>query len=150
MSQSMKREAMLDDVCGHFNTGWNASSFVEHGSIPQIYWPRDTRNPGPPDNSKGYVGFSIIHTGGRQASLGGVGNRIFTRNCVLVAQLFTPLQGDVEKISRELSKNAITILEGKSTPRGIAFLDVVPIEAGVSGGWYQINVQAKFEYDEVL
>lgn len=149
MSRSLNRAAMIDDVQGYFKSEWDDATFTILGSVPDIFWERDTANPGPPTRGSVYAKLRILHTGGGQRSLGERGNRIFTRQCTLFIQLFFPLK-QLEAVSREVVANAVSILEGNATPLGISFLHVVPTEVGQSEGLYQINVTADFEYDEVL
>lgn len=93
-----------------------------------------------------WVRWSCRHNDSNQESLGGVGHRKFTRGGSVFIQVF----GRLDKGSRPadaLAQNARAIYEGK-TIDGVRFTDVIIREIGPDDSWYQINVEAIFEYTE--
>lgn len=94
-----------------------------------------------------WVRVSVRHTASTQSTLGAPGNRRFRRRASLFAQIFVPVDRGTKR-AHELAQAAREIFEGK-TFGNIGFFDCIVRELGVDGKWYQINLEAIFEYDEV-
>lgn len=95
-----------------------------------------------------WVRVSVRHLDSRQAALGGGGVRRYTRNGVVTAQIFT-VRGDGLTRADVLSAIIKAAWEGVSTPNGVWFRNVRSVEVGEDGPWFNVNVIADFEYDEV-
>lgn len=103
-----------------------------------------------PPTEANWVRLTIRHNTGTQKSLGGIGNRKFLRAGIVFVQCFTPENSGATG-ARTLAAAARTIFEGKTlSPGSISFTDVVVREVGPDEGWYQVNVEAAFDYDETL
>lgn len=122
-----------------FTTDWGVTSPVQFDS-------EKFQTPVPTDD---WVRVSVRHNSSSQESLGGVGNRKFMRGGSVFVQCFTPLDKGA-KGADVLALTAKNIFEGKTfAPESIRFTDVVVREIGPSSGWYQTNVEASFNYDEI-
>lgn len=100
-----------------------------------------------PQQSWARAGFQ--HVARRQTTIvGSDGNRRFTSYGLVSIQLFTPPADGLADAdpTAEAFRNAI---EGKSTANGVWFRNARTIEVGLSGGWWQTNILADFEYDEI-
>lgn len=94
-----------------------------------------------------FASIDIVHGVGFQATLGGVGRRSFRRSGVVTIRIYTQAGKGLQE-SRELAKVAVDAFEGRSI-EGIWFRNVRMIEIGREGSFFQTNVLAEFEYDEV-
>lgn len=122
-----------------FVTDWGADTPVELDNEPIT----------PPANAD-WVRLVIRHNTSTQRSLGGIGNRKFMRGGEVFVQCFTP-EGSGSTGARTLAATARAIFEGKTLlPGSIIFTDVVVREIGADRGWYQVNVEATFDYDETI
>jgi hypothetical protein len=83
------------------------------------------------------------------------GKRRYTRTGLVFVQLFTPL-GDGLSLADQLATIARSAFEGVvTTPGNVIFRAVSVNEVGSEvgpekGGWFQTNVTAQFEYDEIV
>lgn len=92
--------------------------------------------------------------GGLDTIGGGVGNRRYLRNAVGITQVFIPAQqgatspgvAPVDTLSRTVRE----IFEGNNLLGGrVWFKDVEIAEIGPSGKWFQTNITASFQYEEI-
>ena len=96
-----------------------------------------------------WVRVLIRHVDGFQSSLvGEAGNRRFTRLGLLTMQLFTPFGGGLAE-NDSIASALRAAVEGVSTPNGVWFRNARVAEVGQDGPWFQTNVLAEFEYDEL-
>jgi len=132
-----------DDMLGVLKVAWEASA--DSQNLPMLY--PDVAGDPPTEGAWGRA--TVLHTGSNQASLANhAGVRRFRRTGVVVVQLFTP-PGGGQVLSDDLVTVVKNAFEGITTTNGVVFLNVTPRDIGQSGGFYQANVQADFEYDEV-
>lgn len=133
-----------NEIWSTFQDAWEADSTSE--LVPVLY--PDVS--GEPPEEGAWVRASMIHTGSTQVTLSNeTGARRFRRSGIVTIQIMTPC-GMGLTLSDQLTKIAMRAFEGVTTsPGGVMFLNVRPIEAGQSGNWYQVNVLADFQYDEV-
>lgn len=143
-------EQARDDILTLFKDAWEADPISE--DVLLVYW--DIPNSAPTDagtdeNPVSWARVTVQHTGSSQASLSGdSGARRWRRVGLVTVQIFTPY-GTGLSLADKLSMVATRAFEGKSTPSGIWFRDVSPQEIGQDSIWFQTNVSASFEYDEV-
>jgi hypothetical protein len=134
-----------DEIHGQFRTAWIAAGYGT--SVPVIY--RDAPGLSPP-TSGSWARVTVQHQEGFQATLGGTdGTSRYRRLGVVTVQIFTDYgEGNVDGDTlATVAKNAF---EGAVTsPGGVIFRNVRTPEIGQSGQWFQTNVLADFEYDEV-
>ena len=84
-----------------------------------------------------------------QATLSGpIGRRRFRRFGVLIVQLLVP-SGRGLSGGTDYAKLIQDAYEGVTSPGGVIFRNVRVNEIGQSGSFYQTNVSADFEYDEI-
>lgn len=132
-----------DVSLGLLRTAWLADSTSQ--DIPLLWW--DTAQD-PPSNGA-WARVTMRHGEAFQATLAGeTGSRRFTRTGVITVQIFTPT-GDGLELSDSLAIIAARAYEGVTTDNGVWFRNVRANEVGQDGKYFQTNVFADFEYDEV-
>lgn len=120
-----------------FNTAWGSTTSIAWDDVSFI----------PPSNAT-WVRCTIKHFDGYQASIGSYGANNQRRTGAVVIQIFAP-QNKASEDARDKADLAITAFTNGSVD-GILFLDVHAEEIGAdSHGYYQINVIANFQYDDV-
>lgn len=143
-------EVARDEIQTQFRTAWDAD--VESTGILVLYWDRPGKVPDGvdgDDNPLPYVRVTIQHVAGSQPTVGSAnGQRRFRHNGFVTVQIFTPFGTGGLKSDR-LVKVVKDAFEGQTTPSNVIFRDVSVNEVGQSGDWFQVNVVALFEYDEV-
>ena len=101
------------------------------------------------ENPTAWGRVSMLHTGGGQASLANhQGRRRYNRRGFVAVSIFTP-SGTGLSMSDDIAMIVLNALEGVSTQSGVWFRHARLSEVGASGAWYQMNVLADFNYDEV-
>jgi len=91
----------------------------------------------------------VQHTQGQQSSLSNLSNkRRYTKRGLLTIQLFTPTGDGLQK-SDQLVEQFEAAVRNVSTPNGVWFRNVRSSEVGEDGPWFQTNILAEFEYDQV-
>lgn len=132
-----------NEMMATFKTAWDASSVSQN--VPVLY--PDVS--GDPPTSGAWTRVTVIHDSGEQATLAShQGLRRYHRTGTIVVQLFTPAGGG-QVSSDALCKVVTDAFEGVTTASGVIFRNVIQKEIGQDGAWFQVNVQAGFEYDEV-
>lgn len=121
-----------------FNTGWN--------DLTPVAWPDIEFSP---PSDKTWVRFDCREIDGFQASMGAPGSNRFRHTGVVTIQVFQPAgQGSVD--ARAKASAALDIFMGEQTSGGIRFFNVQARQVGNDdNGWYQINVLASFQYDQI-
>ena len=138
MSNITYEEAM-DDMQGMVLAAWTPTGH-------NVYWEAVGANREGDDTA--WLVSSIRHVGGRQATLGGTGNRSFERTGIIFLQIFTRVGKGLQE-SYQLAKVLADAFEGKSSPNGVWFRNVRINEAGKDGAFTQTNVTIEFQYNEV-
>lgn len=91
----------------------------------------------------------ITHGPGSQTSLAdSSGKTRYTKFGLLTIQVFTPV-GDGLTNADTLVESLESGVRNVSTPNGVWFKNVRSNEIGVDGPWFQTNVLAEFQYDQV-
>jgi len=103
-----------------------------------------------PPTSGPWARVSFRNVAGRQATLSGeTGRRMFQHTGVASVQIFTPT-GDGRVLADQLAQIAKNSFEGTTTaPGDVRFRNARILHVGQEGSWYQTNVLADFEYEEV-
>lgn len=123
-----------------FETAWGATSAKTF----------DGEDFTPPINTA-WVRFTVRHDGSTLECIGGTGAGGFntyqrTGRCII--QVFSPLNKGTREADT-LAQAARAIFEGTTlSSNAIRFNNVVVREIGPDGAWYQINVEAAFQYNE--
>jgi Bacteriophage related domain of unknown function len=112
----------------------------------QIFWEAIEDDRKPDDNA--WLISTIRHVGGRQETLGGIGNRSFLRTGIIFLQIFTRVGKGLQE-SYQLAKVLADAFEGQSSPKGVWFRNVRINEVGKDGTFSQTNVTVEFQYNEV-
>lgn len=98
-----------------------------------------------------WVRFAVRHDGSTLECIGGSGDggfNTYQRTGRVVIQVFTPINEGTREADT-LAQAARAIFEGTTLSGNvIRFNNVVVREIGPDGAWYQINVEAAFQYDE--
>lgn len=140
---SLTIEQARDAILSRFKTVWDADA--ESAGLP-IVW-SDAK--GDPPETGHWARVTVRHVTAGQATLSGeTGNRRFRREGIVTAQVFTQFGTGAAKSDR-LAKVVMGAFEGYAAPGGVWFRNVRLVEVGQSGNFYQVNVLADFEYDEV-
>lgn len=120
-----------------------------HGVTPRdpvlCHWPgvEGWTNPSP---SSIWCRVSIREFTSDQRTLAPPGDRRFQRTGIVTVQIFAPVSL-APKDWRDLAEGIRGALEGKGTDSGIFFRSTNISELGREpGGWYQVNVTARFDY----
>lgn len=107
-----------------------------------------------PTAGNAWVRFSVRHDGSELEAIGGTaggaspGFRKYQRRGRVVVQIFTPENQGAEAADIIVAK-VQDLFEGFTLPgNSIRLNDVVVREIGPGEGWYQVNVEAFFKYDE--
>lgn len=133
-----------DEVLTLFRTAWEAG--IPSAGLALRY--EDVADV--PVATGAWARVSFRNSTGRQATLSGeVGRRLFEHTGFVVVQVFTPT-GDGKVLANQLAQIAKNAFEGKTTTPGDVRLRnarIVPV--GQEGSWYQTNVFADFEYEEL-
>lgn len=142
-----------DEIQALFNNAWTANTpAVTPGNyVPQVRWDGVPENPNEsPPNDACWARFKLNHNNSVQSTLGQKGARRFTRSGVLAVQVFAPIDGGGFSLAEKLAIIARDCYEGQATVSGVWFRTVTIKEIGPDpGGWFQMNVTATFEYDEI-
>lgn len=144
-------ESARDEIIGKFLDTWNSDPVSQ--DVVVFFW--DIPNPAPSgeepnDNPIPWARITVQHLPGQhQATLSGdTGKRRWRRTGIVTVQVFAPY-GTGLSIGDKLGMVALRAFEGQSTSSGIWFRDVSFQEVGQDSMWFQSNVSATFEYDEV-
>lgn len=141
---SLTRKQAIDEICAIFKTAWDTTG---HGS--RVKYDNVGTTSTPPSGQDPWARVTIKHGVSAQASLAGaVGTRRFRRTGTLAVQVFTP-PGEGLSGATDLPKIVQDAYEGVSTTGGVWFRDVSINEIGPDGDFFQTNVVAFFEYDEI-
>lgn len=104
--------------------------------------------PSATSSAASWVRVVIRNAASNQSTLGAVGNRRFRREGSVIIQVFVAKDSG-RKTADTLARTARGIFEGV-TFSDICFTDVENRETGVvDGEWYQVVVEAFFQYDEI-
>ncbi len=133
-----------DEILTQFKTTWEGD--VVSQDLPVLY--RDVPQDIP--SSGDWARVTIQHNFGEQVTLSGeTGARRFRQFGIVTVQIFTETGKGME-LSDTLAMIAKTAYEGVTTlPGRVEFRRVRVNEVGQDGTWFQQNVLADFEYDEV-
>lgn len=139
------RRAAITEILGLFRTAWLAAGQADN----QVHYGNVGKKAIPPSGATAWAQVILRHTTASQASLSGaLGTRMFDRKGILTIQIFVP-PGKGLAEATDLPKIIQDAYEGKETTNGAWFRDVVVNEIGPDGDFYQTNVVALFEYDEI-
>lgn len=123
---------------------------VNPNESENVIWD-DTRRdiPGEENPPATWARVTVRHLTSEQASLSDeAGVRRYTRRGQVTVQIFTP-QGDGLVAADTIASAIQDAFLGVSTPNGVWFRSVRTNEVGIDGPWFQTNVLAEFQYDEV-
>lgn len=129
-----------DEILATFQEAWASTG------VPVLY--ADRAQDVPDDGA--WARISVQHQDGNQATLSGaVGQRRFRHTGTVFVQVFTPFDDGMVQ-NDELVMIAKDAFEGTVTsPGGVIFRRVRINEVGQDGQWFQTNVLASFEYDQI-
>lgn len=139
-----------DTLVGALRTAWLAS-----GVTSGIELQYDNVKADPPTgvDAEGlpdpYGRITLRHAAGTQETLGNVGNRRFDSLGTVTVQIFTA-PGDGHTLSDQIVAVVRAAMQALRSPNGVWLSDISPpLEIGISGAWFQVNVAATFTYEEV-
>jgi len=141
---SLTRKQAIDEICTVFKTAWDTTG---HGARVKYQNVGETSTP--PSGQDPWARVVIRHSTSGQVSLAGaVGTRRFSRTGLITVQIMEVV-GQGLSAATDLPKIVQDAFEGVSTPGGVWFRDVAINEVGPDGDFFQTNVVAYFEYDEI-
>lgn len=130
------------DIYDQFTTVWTPTGHPVH-------FPGVADKDFPPATQIPWARLTLIHATGTQSALANhEGVRRFTHTGTMTVQIFTPL-GRGGSVGYPLAQIVVEAFQGSATINAVWFRNVRVNEIGVSRGWYQINVLADFEYDQL-
>lgn len=133
-----------DEILTRFRTEWLADGISSPVPLTFEDFESDLASGNAP-----WARVTVRHATGEQATLtDGSGKNRFRRTGTVFVQIFTPF-GDGLSKADALATIAARAFEGKETPLHVWFRDVRYVEVGRDGQFYNVNVLADFEYDEV-
>lgn len=132
-TQNQAREA----VYLRWNTQWSATT-------PFIFENENNKVLDSADDP--WARLTVRNTGSEQHTLGAVGNRRFRRFASVFVQLYALVDEGLATLDT-LAQTVRGIFEGVSFS-GLSFNNVVVRESGADGKWYQVVVEAFFDYEE--
>lgn len=139
-----------DEVIGLIYEAWKADAITQ--DLPILFQDVAAEPPTTADgdgNPTAWARVVMLHTGGGQSSLANhQGRRRYTRRGFVSVSVFTPTSTGLS-MSGSIAMILLNALEGVSTPSSVWFRNVRISEVGADGAWYQMNVLADFNYDEV-
>lgn len=132
-----------DSIVSTFKTAWDAQT----PPIPLLIF--DDAKQDIPSGGTPFARITVRHNLVEQATLGGIGGRRFRRFGIVAIEIYTPA-GEGLTDADKFAKVALDAFEGKNTGGdAIEFRNTRVNEVGQDGPWFQTNVLADFEYDEV-
>lgn len=140
------RTQARDEILDQFKTVWDADPESTGVLVRYPDKPSD-----PPSTQVPWARVTVQHnpTGGQVTLSGATGSRRFRRFGLVTIQIFTIFGEGLVKAD-ELARVAQGAFEGvRTSPGGVIFRAVNAVEIGKSKEWFQTNVLAQFEYDEV-
>jgi len=130
-----------DTVCAVFKAAWPSEHKVE--------WPNaKVLTPALFDGRDPWARLDVKLDDSQQRTMAEVGSRVFERFGTATVQVFVPAGQRGLDTARALGMVALNAFEGR-TVDGVRFVRVKPKDVGPDGHWYQFNVVASFEFDEV-
>lgn len=141
---SLTRRQAITEILTLFKTAWEAT---ESGDL--VKYDNVANDNVPPTTQVSWARVKTRHTTAQQASLSGaLGTRRFERHGILTIQIFEPT-GKGLSGATDLPKIIQDAYEGEETANGVWFRDVVLNEIGPDGDFFQTNIVASFEYDQI-
>lgn len=139
------RRAAITEILGLFRTAWLAAGQADG----RVKYDNVGKSSVPPSGNSPWARVVLRHTGAQQASLSGpAGKRRWERHGIITIQIFVPAGKGLAEVV-DLPKIVQDAFEGQTTTNGAWFRDVTINEIGADGSFYQTNVIALFEYDEI-
>ena len=143
------REA-TEAILQHIVAGWVVDLVPGPGTQPRTVLILDDDKPDPPNDRWAQTAIQI--SGAEQETLGGKGNRKFSRFGRVILMLRKPPIVGGRGYMDDLIQPALDLFEGcRLSAVPLWFTDVVPQEIGVpkEGRWYEANVTASFEFTQI-
>jgi hypothetical protein len=143
--------AAVDQVQGLLKTAWDANAGTVIGAtyIPELRWEMTDSAEEPSNSDRPWARCTIRHSTADQRTFGEVGGRRFRQFGIVMVQLFAPWRsGRGAHLTQLLAQVVKDAYEGAAT-QDVWFRSVRFNEVGRSGPWYQINVIADLEWDEL-
>lgn len=143
---SLSRQQAIDEMSGIFKTAWETTLGFPAALVT---WPNVASKSVPPAGQTPWARFLLTHTSGRAGGLSGpTGTGIYFREGLITVQYFQAL-GKGLSGATDPAKTIMDAYEGKTSAGGVIFRNVSTNEIGPDGDFYQVNIVANFEYDEV-
>lgn len=143
---SLTRKQAVDEMLALVKTAWQTTAGLD---ITRVKWENIASSSVPPSGQYAWARVTVRHNESEQASLAGVvGTRMFRRHGVISIQVFEVVGVGLLKTT-DLPAIIRNAFEGVTSTGGVIFRRVTINEVGESGDFYQTNVVASFEYDQI-
>jgi hypothetical protein len=143
--------AAVDQVQSLLKTAWDANAATAIGTayVPELRWEMTDSAEEPSNTERPWARCTIRHSTADQRTFGEPGGRRFRQFGIVMIQLFAPWRsGRGSNLTQLLAQIVKDAYEGAAT-QDVTFRSVRFNEVGRSGPWYQINVIADLEWDEL-
>ena len=145
------RTEAVDDILKVVGDAWTATA-IPLGFEAMFFEDNDQPTPDAVDGNgdvRQWGRSSVRHLQGFEPTIRrGTGQGRYRQLGQLVVQVYSR-QGDGRATSDTVVQALQDAIQGTCTPNGVVFRQVSGNEVGQSGVWYQVNVQANFEYDRI-
>lgn len=137
-----------DEIHAAFQTAWDAGApALNGGTAPPVSYDAVAFEA---PTAAVWARIRVRHEQGEQVTLGGPATRRFNKQGTVTVSIFAPLATTLDTTTAEaLALVAKSAFEGKATPSQVWFRDVTVNEIGIEESWFQIDVIASFNYDEI-
>lgn len=145
----------IREIYGRLKEQWDADTPAIIGGSPAapallLYDEAEWTGRPDADRDLAWGRAKIIHSDGEQATLAGTAGTLFRNYGVITVQCFAPMRDNTGAlVARRLAEVVKTAFQGRNTTN-VWFRQVRYNEVGREGTWYQMNVVANFEWDEVV
>lgn len=153
MGQTTTYAAAVDAMYAMVQADWiaNAPGIVGIQTVPEIRWQGAEKPQAPPAGAYWLRVTEQMVTESQTALAGGYGAKLYTSQGLIFAQVFAPANDPPAYTrGRALAAMCRNTLR-KREPRDLVWFrnaKIAPI--GLSGAWYQFNVSATFQFDELI
>jgi hypothetical protein len=130
----------LRAISAAIDAAWAPSGF-------QMLWANKTTQI-PAGNPTAWARTKVESVKGEQRTISQP-TQLYTQRGTAIIQIFTPPgAGMPTELQAQLVGRIEGALRGKQLAGGVFFINVSRAEIGISGGWFQTNVSAIWQYDE--
>jgi hypothetical protein len=137
-----------DDAYGIVHTAWNANvgAIAGSGGHPLVNWLID--GDGIPDApGKCWARVKVLNQDGNAQSIGG---KRYVNSGNVFVNIFVPIEGyDYGTVAQQLAQAIASAFKASADgPSEVEYMQVRAVDVGYDGPWFQVDVRARFQYDD--